>query len=131
MTLAEYTRTSIRALIDSTSRQARHAERDNSGDAIHDLRVAIRRLSENLRVFEDLFPRGAAKQVRKELRQAMKLAGAARNHDIAAELMRMAQLPLEPGLAGKREQATAELAIVLHAWNSGRIARAWRERLHV
>ncbi len=131
MTLSDYVKQHISGLIDKVAEQGRLAETDTTGDGVHDLRVAIRRLAENLRVFEDLFPRGAAKKVRKELRAAMRLAGDARNHDIAAELMRRAKVPAKPDVAAGRARAAVKLAKVLRAWNRDAAERAWREGLHV
>src|SRR5277367_6878075 len=86
MTLVEHVHREIAILVDSVAAQTARAAEDQSEEAIHDLRVAIRRLTENLRVFEDVFPRSAASMTRRDLRPVMKLAGAVRNHDIAKQL---------------------------------------------
>jgi CHAD domain-containing protein len=127
--LAEYVKSRVGALIGDVIRESARAEHDTSADGIHDLRVAIRRLSESLRVFERLFPPGAANAVRRDLRAAMKQAADARNHDIAGELLRKAELFAHPEIAEGRERAAGKLARVLHRWNSGSVFQAWRERL--
>ncbi len=131
MTLSGYVHSQVAGLIEKVGAESERAARDTSDEGIHDLRVAIRRLSENLRVFKDLFPRGAAKAVRKDLKSAMKLAGDARNHDIARELMARARVPAAPELTAGREHAAVKLAGVLSEWNQETYARRWRELLHV
>src|SRR3974390_1292225 len=58
-------------------------------EAIHDLRVAIRRLTECLRLFDHFFP-GRPKKIRKRLSKLMDSCGATRNCDIAIELLKEA-----------------------------------------
>ncbi len=55
-------------------------------DSVHHLRTSIRRLSECLRAFEDVFPKGEAGRLRKKLRKLMDLAAEVRNRDISGEL---------------------------------------------
>jgi CHAD domain-containing protein len=130
MTLAEYVDGQMDALIGKVADAAAHAESDTSAAGIHRLRVAIRKLAESLRVFKSLFPHGAAKKVRKDLKAAMKLAGEARNYDIARDLMKKAKVQIDPEVVEGRERALQRLAAVLHAWNQDNAAGAWRERLH-
>jgi CHAD domain-containing protein len=127
MTLLAYVRQQIAARIDAVAEQS--AKADTSADGIHDLRVTIRRLNESLRVFEDLFPRGSARLVRKDLKLVMGVAGEVRNHDIARDLMRKARLPRSAEIAEGRQAAAAKLAARLESWNSGVPFKAWKEQL--
>src|SRR5579863_5033606 len=68
------------------ARVNRVAETGAPGD-IHDLRVAIRRLSRGLRVFAPLLQGRSWKRIRAELRHGMQLAGAVRDRDIALECL--------------------------------------------
>ncbi len=129
-TLAVYVRTQVNGLIDQLVAQSQLTERDTSDHSIHDLRTSIRRLNETLRVFEDLFPRGAARTVRDDLRAAMRPAGEARNVDIARELMAKARLEIDPSLAAGRAAAETKLMSVLAGWNRGAAYKAWREQLN-
>jgi CHAD domain-containing protein len=129
MTLAEYVQSQVTALIQQVRQECDRAALETSDEAIHDLRVAIRRLSENLRVFKDLFPKGAAKAVRRDLKAAMKLAGETRNHDIARELMTKARVPVTTELKKGREQAAGELAKVLNQWNQDTRSHRWQAQL--
>lgn len=57
-----------------------------SEDAVHDLRVSIRRLLEALRAFKPQIDKHERRHLRKQLRRIMRAAGQARNLDIAVEL---------------------------------------------
>ena len=116
-TFAAFASRSTHAALLRLSAQLRHAAR-HAGDpeAIHDLRVSIRRYTQCLRTFEDLFDLEALKPIRKRLRTLMTLCGETRNCDIATELLRAARLPKDnPAYAKLRERrANAEDALVRH-----------------
>ena len=124
MTLAEYVKQQVGTLIAEVEKQACEG-------SVHHLRVAIRRLSEGLRVFEDLFPHGAAKKVRRELHKAMRRAGDVRNHDIAEELLRRARVSPKHGFTQSRAQAARGLAGVQTRWREDAVGCRWRAELHV
>lgn len=131
MTLTEYVSQRVSRLIDSVEEQTRKAEVDTCEAGVHDFRVAVRRLSANLKVFEDAFPSGAAATVRKNLQVAMRIAGETRNHDIARKLLGKAQLSIPPDLAGTRAHAAGKLTTALHNWIEGNTFAAWKGQLHV
>lgn len=62
-------------------------------DAVHDARVAVRRLDACLDAFEPLFRRKPANRLRDKSRRLRKCAGEVRNLDIALDLCREARLP--------------------------------------
>jgi len=130
MTLSEYAAKTIGELIEKVASQAAEVGKDASEHRIHDLRVAIRRLSETLRVFEDVCLEESAVAVRKDLREAMQLAGSIRNHDIAIDLAGKAKVKLNDSFEAERAQVVRDLCEVLAQWNSGRIFKTWRTQLH-
>src|SRR6202047_2788389 len=67
--------------------QVRHAAKHPNEEAIHDLRVSIRRLSQCLREFHKFFPRKKTKGILNKLGRVMDLAAEMRNRDIAIELI--------------------------------------------
>src|SRR5260370_42493561 len=67
--------------------QVRHAAKQPNEEAIHDLRVSIRRLSQCLREFQQFFPRRETKKILKQLGKMMDLAAEMRNRDVAIELI--------------------------------------------
>src|ERR1017187_6125566 len=72
--------------------QSNRAARDGDADSIHDLRVAIRRLSRCLRVFAPFFPVGSWKKIRRQLAGLMKATGEVRDRDIALQLLAEARV---------------------------------------
>jgi CHAD domain-containing protein len=130
MTLAEYAVQTIVELMDKVQKESVAAAKDASEERIHDLRVSIRRLSETLRVFEDVCPDDSAAAIRKDLKQAMRLAGRIRNHDVAAELAKKSKVTVSASSDEERAQAVRELGEVLTKWNKGVIYKIWRTELH-
>jgi len=103
-------------------------------DAIHDLRVSIRRLTQELRVFEGWFEPALVKSIRARLRKLMEHCAAVRNCDIAMEVLRAAgwrNPELLAGLEEERRRMRKVLARKLASWRRRDRARKWRERLHL
>ena len=90
------------------SQMERTAE-DATEDAVHDLRVAVRRLSEALRLF------GADSHSRKQLRRIRDRAAAVRDRDVCMRLLRRpATDPVVNYVRGQRDLAAAQLIAFLH-----------------
>jgi len=102
-------------------------------DAVHDLRVAIRRFQQFLRVFRQFLPDRTARKIRRRLRKIMKSAGEVRNRDIAAKLLRQtdrkSSLELSTRLARKRRQAEQDLIDRLNGLKKGDFERKWHAKL--
>ena len=79
-------------------------------EAVHDLRVSIRRLLSCLKAFPEFFSSGGKRKVRRRLREIMTLAGEVRNRDIAVELGLQAGLPEESELLAKLAWERTEAA---------------------
>jgi CHAD domain-containing protein len=100
--------------------QATRARRKPDPEAVHDLRVSIRRLSQCLRVFQQFFPAGERRRVRRRLKKLMRAAGEVRNRDIALDLLASFGVPADSEvlrrLAGGRARAVGDLAAALDRW---------------
>jgi CHAD domain-containing protein len=100
-------------------------------EAIHDLRVAIRRFTQVLRVFDGLFSH--PRKMRHPLRSVMDLCGEARNCDIAPEVLTEAGVPpdsaLEKRLKQRRARAGRDLAKLLDRWHVHSHMHRWQEWL--
>lgn len=92
------------ALLRDVQREVRRVRRGAkpSVDAVHDVRVATRRLDACLDVFRRQFRRKGARAMRQKLRELRKAAGAVRDRDIAIELYREAGESMLPRLPGER-----------------------------
>ena len=123
----EQTATLLRRLASS----AHQAVALGTRDAVHDLRVGIRRLNHCLRIFRESFPRGEVKKVRRELEKVMRMAGEVRDLDITIELCTKAKVRADPMLAHDRRVARKELARALKSWSRHDFSQRSRERLNV
>jgi len=133
VTFRAYAASQVAARIGRLAFELRNARRKASDSGIHDLRVAIRRLTETLRVFESAFPEKEARKVRKQLREIMKSAGAVRELDIALELAAAASVPPDSSLAAalhrERGQAAHRLEEAVRRAYRRDITSRWRENL--
>jgi CHAD domain-containing protein len=104
-------------------------------EAIHDLRVSIRRFSQCLRVFRQFFPSGRVRRIRRRLKGLMALAAEVRNQDIALELWLRARVPQGAALlnAVRRQRAQAEQTLLATArrWSQCNLSRKWRTHLEL
>ena len=102
-------------------------------DAVHDLRVAIRRFQQFLRVFRQFLPDRTARKIRRRLRKIMKSAGEVRNRDIAAMLLRetdsRSSLELSTSLARRRLQVEQDLVGLLNRLQKSDFERKWHAKL--
>lgn len=125
------TATLLRRLATEVNRTARTGD----AHAIHDLRVAIRRLSRCLRAFAQFYPGRTWKQIRRRLADLMDVCGAVRDRDIAMELVEKAGVPADSLLVRQldeeRRAANLELKRELRRWKAAGFSRQWRERLEV
>jgi CHAD domain-containing protein len=100
-----------------------------SRKAIHDLRVAIRRFTQCLRAFAQFFDAAQVKPIRRRLRKLMDRCGAARNCDVALQVLRAAGVhdrEISADLAKQRRHAKKVLARKLPSWR-----KRWRVQLQV
>jgi CHAD domain-containing protein len=102
-------------------------------DEVHDLRVAIRRLDQVLRVFKPQFRGKEAKRVHRELKKHLSLAGDVRDLDIATGLLAKSKLSEAAGLRskfdGRRNESAQALNARLRDWTKRRTAAKWRRKL--
>jgi CHAD domain-containing protein len=107
--ITKYARHETAARLQHFKISLRHAAKDpDDPDAIHDLRVSIRRLTQCFRVFH-----APAKKMRRRLHKVMEHCGAVRNCDIALELLAECGLPESPSIS-KLKQSRKRAAQKLH-----------------
>jgi len=133
--MREYARLQTAVLLRRLAFQVNRASRFADADSIHDLRVAIRRLSQCLRVFAQFFPGTSAKRVRRQLRGLMRIAGEIRDRDIAAGLLAAAGVSRRAAIAtrleAERRAAVHDLVLEIRRWQSQGFSRKWRSRLEL
>ena len=133
--MREFARQQTAVLLRRLAFQANRAAKVNDADAIHDLRVAIRRLSRALRVFSQFFPRRARKHVRRELAELLAAAGEVRDRDIAMDLLGKAGVSKKSAIVARlqteRRKAGKDLLSEIHRWNGRDFSAKWRAALEL
>jgi CHAD domain-containing protein len=133
MTMRDYALERGSVLLRRLAFQMHRAVRLRDPESIHDLRVSIRRFQQCLAVFQQFFPKGQAKKIRRRIHQIMQIAGEIRNRDIALELIEKSGLPVETALAGRLRQETGrlhgELLRLVGRWGRRDLSRRWGARL--
>ena len=111
--ISKYARRETRVCLRHFKTHLRHASKHpEDPDAIHDLRVSIRRLTQCFRIFRGLLRPGPVKELRRRLRAVMKQCGAVRNCDVALELLQESGIATGATvvkLRNKREDAAGKL----------------------
>ncbi len=109
----------------------RAAAKPKDPEAIHDLRVAIRRFAQCVRGFGQFFDPDHARKARRQLRKLMKHCGEVRNRDVVIHLLQEAGLAEAPAVARLEQQrlgAEKDLVCALSRWPRNR-ADEWKKRL--
>ena len=132
-TIRQYARRQGAARLDRLAYEMGRNCKSADIEAVHDLRVSIRRLVSCLKAFPEFFSSAGKRKVRRRLREIMALAGEVRDRDIAIELGRQAGLPegseLLAKLAGERTEAARRLRLLLKHSVKRSMTDKWRDRL--
>jgi CHAD domain-containing protein len=119
------------SLLDKLEFQLRRTLKAPDADQVHDLRVATRRFSQALVVFESSF-RGA-KSIRRELKTVMGYAGDVRDFDIALKFLSKGAEDVDPAIAEKiarkRGKSETKLTRALQRIVSRKAFVKWRAKL--
>lgn len=128
---AQLAQNRLRRLAYAVGRAANSAD----AEAVHDLRVAIRRLAQCLRVFEQFFARDKTRKIRRELKEMVDLASEVRDRDVALALVAEAKIApksdLPRRLAEDRRAAQRVLVTELKQWIRSNLSRKWRSALEL
>ena len=98
-------------------------------DSVHDLRVAIRRLTQALIVFKNCFSGKELKKVRRGLKKLLSAAGRVRNADIALKLLSKLKEDDLDALLKKLRQERGQAEQSLARMLKRRLDAKWRNRL--
>jgi CHAD domain-containing protein len=133
--MKEFAQLQVSTLLRRLAAQVKRTGEVADTDSVHDLRVAIRRLSRALRSFAQFFPGKSWKRIRKELSNLMDAAAAVRDSDVALELIEKAgageRARVALTLQARRREAEAKLREELQNWQGRGFAREWREALEL
>jgi CHAD domain-containing protein len=131
--MREYVQKQTAILLRRLAFQINRAARSGDADAVHDLRVAIRRLSRCLQAFAQFYPGHSWKKMRHRLADLMDACGTVRDLDIAIDLLGKAGLPagspVVQRLEVERRKAERELLAELRQWKGSAVSRKWKAQL--
>jgi CHAD domain-containing protein len=133
--MRKFTHSQVDTLLRGLAVQVKRTAESADVEAVHDLRVAIRRLSRALRLFAQFFPGKQWKHIRKELSYLMDAAAGLRDSDVALELLEKAGVGKRArawlALQSRRRTAEAKLREELQLWQARNFAHQWREALEL
>ncbi|HXK07938.1 MAG TPA: CHAD domain-containing protein [Verrucomicrobiae bacterium] len=131
--MRDFARGQTEALLRHFGTQMHRTARSPDPDAIHDLRVSIRRLNRCLRVFAEFYPGDGWRKIRRRLKGLMEFCGAVRDRDIARELLSNAGFAEDSivmlRLNLERAEALQKLTAELQRWTLHGVAQGWRVQL--
>jgi CHAD domain-containing protein len=121
-------------MLEQLARRVRDAEKSpDDPEVVHDLRVAIRRFSQAVRIFPEMFEPSFEKRVRRQLKKVMGNLGALRNRDIAEEILEAANVVPDEALLKDmrkvRRDALKRLSGQLRSWRKRDLLREWKEKM--
>jgi CHAD domain-containing protein len=128
--MREYAIRKTGTLLDDVVFALHHAARLPDPEAIHKMRVSIRRLQQAVRLFKQYLKKSGVEKTRTEMRGIMKIAGELRNRDIAIELIREAGGEIDE-LSEQRTRLKQELSDVLGPYSKPDLSLRWRRRLGI
>ena len=128
VTMSEYAIAKTLALMDDLLVALKLAAEAPDEEAVHKLRVAIRRFQQALRLFGQYLKAGGVEKIKAKLQVIMEIAGELRNRDIAIGLT------TEAGgnaiaLADQRAEYDQHLATAVRPLVDPALARKWRRQL--
>lgn len=133
--IQSYGRSQVRERLGVLAELIRQSSDGLNEEAVHDIRVAVRRLQQGLEVFASLLPEPAIREVRRRLRRLMQETGRIRDRDIALRFVRAAGLKkgcaLWKQLVRERKQARKAFKRRVERWRRRGFADAWAEALGV
>jgi inorganic triphosphatase YgiF len=132
---AQFAAESLSARLKTLLEQVGRCAGEADVDAVHDLRVSIRRFSQGLRIFGSLLERKSVKEMRSALKDAMDAAARLRDLDVGIELLRKEGLGFDHAVIGemREERRLGEMALQgrLLLLRSIEPERNWPEKLRL
>jgi CHAD domain-containing protein len=128
-TMRDFGTAETRELVQTAAKQIHRALDDPNEEAVHKMRVSIRRLQQGLRLFGQFLREKGVKSLRRELKQIMVPAGELRNCDIALTIA-VARGGVAAVLRYRRQQARTVLdRAVAEVAGTGSLDERWCRKL--
>ena len=128
--IRDYAVEQMNRLLTTLTFQVHRAAKAPRPKEIHDLRVSIRRFSQGLRLFGDLFPRWEIKKIKKRLKRMMQVTAEVRNRDIALEFLAKSRLTgHRTRLQRERKAHERQFSDMARRWVTRDFSAKWRNGL--
>lgn len=127
-TMREFGISETHTLLESAAKGIRKAADNPDEEAVHKMRVGIRRFQQSVRLFGQFFRPKGLRQVKSDLKSVMTPAGELRNCDIAIRLVGP-KSSASRVLATRRQEAQNALTTVLHELGSEDLVARWKGEL--
>jgi len=128
--MKDYAVEQMNRLLTTLAFQVHRAAKKPGADEIHDLRVSIRRFTQGLLLFTELFPKWEVKKIKRILKRMMRLTSEIRNRDIALEfLIHLKEPAHRQRLEKERGQYQRQFAEMVRRWSARDFSAKWRNSL--
>lgn len=129
----EFTRLQTAIALRRVAFSAARIRGDCDAEAVHQMRVAVRRFQQCLRIFDVFYEKAGRKKIERTLDEMMNLAGEVRGLDIAIRVLGEAGIPAGAAVIRdwkqRRKQASHELERWLQSWGRREPSKKWRSML--
>jgi len=133
--ISRYATEQVSARLGKLAYQLHSAARHPNADAVHDLRVAMRRFAQSVEVFSSVLPRSDQKKIRKKLKRMMEITAAIRDRDITLEFLSQAGFKKSDALwkqiVADRKAVEKDLAERIKRWSQRDFSAKWRSALQL
>jgi CHAD domain-containing protein len=128
--MRDYAMHQVSGLVESTITELHNTARMRNAEAIHGLRVSIRRLLQALKTFSQYLPEEAREGVEEELRAVIKASGGLRDCDVLIEKLADSGVALDP-FRRQRTELKKELLATIEPLLDAGLSKRWRTGLGV
>jgi CHAD domain-containing protein len=130
--IRDYAIEQMNRLLTALASQVQRTAQKPGPDEIHDLRVSIRRFSQGLQLFSEVFPKQQVKKIRGMLKNLMRMSSAIRDRDITLQFLKEAgHEPHQPRLEKERVTQQRQFSQTLRRWSASNFADRWRGGLEL
>lgn len=124
---------SVTKLLERLAYQVHHTVHTANAEAVHDLRVAIRRFAQSISLFKTAFTAKEVRKIRRRLKDLMELTNAPRDCDVALKLLEKREFTglaaLQHAIRARRKEALRMLVPALRRWGARESSAKWRAAL--
>jgi CHAD domain-containing protein len=120
----------VSGLLETTITELRNTARVRDAEAIHELRVSIRRLLQALKTFAQYLPEAASGEIQGELHAIIKATGGLRDCDVLIGMLAESGMSLDT-IRRQRTELKRELLATIQPLLKANVSKRWRTGLGI